>query len=185
MRQEHSERATIRSPTQVGKRTAQESKSKQKGARTVRTALIRRPAWRSLNRADGFDRLFDGMFGGWNELLQPTETDRTWAPAVDVRETSEAVVVTADLPGVDPEQIKLHIEENVLTVEGERTDEKETTEGEVHRTERFHGTFRRTIRLSQHVDTDGIKAEYRHGVLSITCPLKEEAKPREIQVSAN
>ena len=151
----------------------------------MRTTLIRRPTLGALDRTDGLDRLFDGIFGGWNELLQPTETDPTWAPAIDVRETGEAVTVTADLPGVTPENIKLQIEDNVLTIEGERNDEKESIEGEVHRTERFHGTLRRAIRLSPHIDTDGIKAEYRHGVLSVTCPLKAEAKPREIQVSAN
>ena len=151
----------------------------------MRTAMIRTPVWRSLDRTDGLDRLFDGILGGWNELLQPTETDPTWAPAVDVKETGEAVTVTADLPGVTPENIKLHIEDNVLTIDGERNGEAESTEGEVHRTERFHGTFRRAIRLSPHVDADGIKAEYRQGVLSVTCPLKAEAKPREIQVSAN
>ena len=151
----------------------------------MRTALIRRPAWGALNRVEGLDRLFDRTFWGFDELLPLTETAHSWAPAVDLKETDEAVIVTADLPGVAPENIKLNVEDTILTIEGEREEEQESTEGEVQRTERFHGSFRRAIHLSPHVDPDGIKAEYRHGVLSVSCPLKAEAKPREIQVSSN
>jgi len=109
-----------------------------------------------------------------------------WAPAVDVVENDQhALVLTAELPGVKKEDIELKVENNTLTIRGERKRAFEIKEDGYHRVERTYGTFARSFTLPQTVSADGIKADFKDGVLSVTLPAREEAKPRQVSISVN
>lgn len=108
-----------------------------------------------------------------------------FSPALDVEETEEAFTLHVELPGVDPEHVEVSLEENVLTIAGERRfyDEREA-EG-FRRIERHFGRFHRAVRLPDRVNAEGVTADYRDGLLTITVPKAEEAKPRRIQVTTS
>ncbi len=106
-----------------------------------------------------------------------------WAPAVDVRESQERLVLTIELPGVDPKAVEVSVENGRLTVRGERAFEK-AAEGETyHRVERVYGSFERSFQLPGHFDADKIEATSRHGVLTLSIPRREETKPRSIRIA--
>lgn len=137
-----------------------------------------------LSRAGRFsnelDRLFDWPFG---EFLQGSQFSG-WVPALDLREDKDNVVVTVELPGMKKEDIEISLHEGNLTISGERKQEEKSEDAEVYRAERFTGRFNRVIGLPVAVATDKVKAQYKDGVLTITLPKTEEAKPRQIQVQA-
>lgn len=105
-----------------------------------------------------------------------------WNPAVDVYEEQSNIVLEADLPGLKPGEFELAIENNVLTLKGERKFEKKIEEGHFHRVERSYGNFTRSFTLPATVDVGNVAADFKDGVLKVTLPRKEEAKPRQIQV---
>jgi HSP20 family protein len=107
---------------------------------------------------------------------------RTWVPAVDVWETDKEVVYAFDVPGIPEEKISIELEENALTVSGERERTKEISDERFYRFERRFGTFSRTIGLPQNVTEDQVKAEYRDGVLEVRVAKPETPKPRRIQI---
>ena len=105
-----------------------------------------------------------------------------WTPAVDIKETKEAFVIEADIPGVDPAEIEIHMEDGVLSIHGERESEsKEEREG-YKRVERSRGSFYRRFSLPDTADAENINAKSSHGVLAITIPKQEKAHPRKISV---
>jgi HSP20 family protein len=106
----------------------------------------------------------------------------SWAPAVDIFEKDGNIVLKAELPGLDPKDVDIRVENNVLSLRGERKFENEVQQESYHRVERSYGTFSRSFTLPSVVDTGNIKAEYRDGVLRVTLPKREEAKPRQIQI---
>ncbi len=108
----------------------------------------------------------------------------TWAPAVDIYETEHELVVKADLPDVDEKDLDVRVENNLLTIRGDRKLEKTVSEDNYLRIERSYGSFSRSFSLTNSVNTDAIKADYRNGVLTVTIPKREEAKPKQIKVSA-
>jgi len=108
----------------------------------------------------------------------------SWSPAVDVREQGGQIVLTAELPGVPLADISISVENNLLTISGERRAEKESEEGGYHWRERAWGSFRRTFTLPSTVDRDAISASYKDGVLTVRVPQREEAKPKQIAVNA-
>ena len=118
-----------------------------------------------------------------NRLFSEPPAARPWAPSVDIYETDNALVLKADLPDVNPSEVQVQIEEGTLMIKGERKFEKVNGHGGYHRIERSYGEFARYFSLPDTVDTDQVKADYRNGVLSITLPKKEAAKPRTIQVA--
>jgi HSP20 family protein len=127
------------------------------------------------------NRLFDSALQGW-----PGESAATtnWVPAADIFESDEDLIVNLDLPGVDPKMVDVRVENNVLTIRGERQfEQKEKTEN-YHRVERSYGTFGRSFTLSTSVNPEKIRANYQAGVLSIVLPKAEAAKPRKIQISS-
>src|ERR1700738_5736336 len=115
------------------------------------------------------------MFGeGFNRQEESNLT--TWAPAVDIMETEHELVVKADLPDIDPKDLDIRVENNILTIRGERKFEKKTEENNYLRVERAYGAFSRSFSLASTVNTEAIKAEYKNGVLTLTIPKREEAK---------
>ncbi|HET9870098.1 MAG TPA: Hsp20/alpha crystallin family protein [bacterium] len=129
-----------------------------------------------LSRRHFGDLLSEGNFWDWAE-------GRTQIlPAVDVEETQNEYIFRAELPGVDKDQVKIALADNVLTISGEKRSEERKSDRTYHRVERLAGSFRRTYSLSQPLQADKVSARYKDGVLEITVPKAEEAKPREIQI---
>jgi len=105
-----------------------------------------------------------------------------WTPAVDIYETDDAVVVKAELPGLEKDQIGVEVKDGILTLHGERKFEKEVTEENYHRIERAYGSFHRSFSLPSSVEQDKIGAKFKDGVLEVTLPKREQAKPKQIKV---
>ena len=124
----------------------------------------------------------------WNSFVPAPsrvfeEDSVVWSPRVDIEETPEAIVVHADLPGIDKKDLKVNLENNLLTIRGERKAEHEEKGKNYYRSERAFGTFQRTFTLSERVKAENIKADYRKGVLTVTRRKAEEAKPRGISIN--
>ena len=107
---------------------------------------------------------------------------RPWVPPVDIQETDQALVVKADLPDMEMKNIDVRLENGTLTLRGHRQFEGQKTEGGWHRVERSYGTFERAFSLPDTVDAEGVKADYKNGVLTVVLPKKELAKPRQVKV---
>jgi HSP20 family protein len=121
-----------------------------------------------------------------NRLLsEDAVKTRPWAPAVDIIETENELVLKADVPGVDLKDIDIQLENGTLTVKGERKFEKEETNKGFHRMERTYGSFVRIFTVPDTVDSENVKAAYEAGVLTITLPKKEIAKPKAIKVQVS
>jgi HSP20 family protein len=110
---------------------------------------------------------------------------RPWSPAVDIYETENDLVLKADLPDVDPKNVGIQLENGTLTLKGERKFEHEKNGKGFHRIERSYGSFVRAFSLPDTVDAENVKADYKNGVLTVTIPKKEVAKPRTINVQVN
>jgi len=137
-----------------------------------------RSSW--LTGRDPFVQLMDTFFNG--ETTQEA-SNRTWSPAVDIRETDESYMVYAELPGLSKDDISITLEDNILKLSGERRFEKDVEEEQYHRIERTYGTFTRAFSLPSRVDASKVKAAFKDGVLTLTVPKMEEAKPRKIAIS--
>jgi len=126
------------------------------------------------------------MFDDTIRTLYPTDGEElekgTWAPAVDIYETNDSFVVSADLPGLNKDEIQIDLKDNTLTLKGEKKFEEKVSKDNYIRIERAYGSFVRSFTLPQNVDPEKIKAKYKEGVLEITIPKKEEAKPKQIKV---
>jgi HSP20 family protein len=139
-------------------------------------AIIRWDPFREMSTVQNrFDRLFDSVWGGRQEA---------WLPAVDVFDTKDAVVLKAELAGMDPDDIQIEVEDNVLTIKGERRFEEKVDEERYYRVERRFGSFQRSLALPQGVKADGIDAAYEDGILEVRVPKAEEEKPKKIEVKA-
>ncbi len=106
-----------------------------------------------------------------------------WAPAVDIYETGDSLAVEAELPGIDPKEIEVTVDDGVLTIKGERKHEKEVEEENYYRVERAYGFFQRSIKLPAEVDADKVKASFDAGVLKVTVPKVEPKKPKAVSVT--
>jgi len=144
-------------------------------------AIVRWEPYRDLVTAQrDFDRLFRDAFSS-----QRGETElstRSWAPPVDIYETEDAIVLKAELPGVDPKDVEVRVEDNTLFLKGERKFEKEVKEQNYHRVERSYGSFARSFSLPNSISTDKVTAEFKDGLLTLTMPKREEAKPKTIKI---
>ncbi len=125
------------------------------------------------------DSIFDRFFEGWPFR---TTAGRQWIPSVDISETTKEIIVRAELPGMDPKDIDISIQGNLLTLRGERRQEKEEEGENYHRIERSFGAFSRTLQLPAEVDLEKVNATYKDGVLKITLPKTEAAGVRKIEV---
>jgi HSP20 family protein len=136
----------------------------------------------SSSLRDEIDRLFGTPLSWFENGSQPFSGG--WVPALDVYEDKDHVFVRAEVPGMKKEEIDISLHEGVLTLSGERKLEKEYEKAENHRTERFVGRFQRSITLPAPVDSAKVRATYKDGILAITLPKAEEAKPKQIPVNA-
>jgi HSP20 family protein len=128
------------------------------------------------------DKVFGDFFG--RTPFRMAATEAMWCPLVDIHETKDNILLQVEVPGVKQEDIHVSVEDNTLTLKGERKRETEVKEDQYHRVERSYGHFERRILLPSEVDSDRVKAAYRDGVLEIQLPKKEEAKPKQIKVEA-
>ena len=146
------------------------------------STLVRWEPTRELSTLrDRMDRLFNETFGrGWGG--EEGLSTSVWTPPVDVFETPESIVLKADLPDVNKDEVDVSIENNTLTLKGERKLEKETKEKNFYRMERSYGTFSRSFTLPPNVAADRVEASFENGVLTLTLPKREESKPKQIKV---
>jgi len=146
----------------------------------MRTTLSRFEPFRGVSSLqDQINRLFSEAFDRSSGEANLT----TWAPAVDIYETEQALVVKADLPDVKPEDLDIRVENNILTIRGERKFEKEEKEENFRRVERRYGSFVRSFTLPNTVNTEDVTADYSSGVLKIKLGKRAEAKPKQIKVN--
>lgn len=140
------------------------------------------PFDRLTNLRDEINRLFDTPFG---ESGRETEFFNGWSPALDVYEDKDSVIVKTALPGMKRDQIEVSLQDNTLTISGERKSERTEGAGSTSRSERFFGRFQRTVTLPKPVDTTKVNARYKEGILTVTLSKTEESKPRQIEVKVN
>jgi HSP20 family protein len=143
-------------------------------------SVIRWEPFRNVNSLqEQFSRLFDTSFPG-----RSSESDlTTWAPAVDIQETENELMLKADLPGIEEKDIDVRIENNTLTIRGERKFEKQVNEDNYLRVERSYGSFSRSFSLPNTINTEAINAEYKNGVLTVQMPKRAESKPKQVKVN--
>ena len=118
-----------------------------------------------------------------NRLFTPASAQRRWLPAIDLVETADQFVLTADLPGLGEDDVKIEVEDRVLSISGERKTVSEDGKAGYRRVERAFGSFRRTLTLPAGVDGSAITASFDKGVLEIAIPKPEQAKPRRIEIA--
>jgi len=140
-------------------------------------------AWQGVGRLtdlrDEIDRLFESPLA---ELTRTSQLLSGWTPAIDLFEDKDNFILRAELPGMKKEDIDLSLHDGSLSISGERQSEDKYQDAEVYRAERFFGRFQRTISVPAPVSADKIKAQYKDGILTVTLPKTEEAKPKHIEV---
>ncbi len=147
------------------------------------TGLIRWTPQTDLFRSR-MSRFFDQAFDEFLSPLAGSEelSSRGWLPPVDIRETDEALALHAEIPGLTKDDVNITLENNVLTISGERKFEKDAKKDNYHRIERAYGAFSRSFSLPANVRTDQVRASFKDGVLTVSLPKAEEAKPRRIEI---
>ena len=156
----------------------------------TQTSLVRRiPRTPSVLSTAPFFRSLDHFFSedffrplGLINRLAGEDLSAGWAPAVDVHESEEAYVFSAELPGLDKDDVSITLEKNVLTISGERKFEDEADRDNFRRIERAYGNFSRSFTLPSQVEQNKVSAEFKNGLMKITVPKAEQAKPRKIDI---
>lgn len=146
--------------------------------------IVRYDPFRELRSLqDEMNRLFSSSFsrsgGGGDEQMQ----SGSWTPSVDISENKDQLILEAELPGMKPENVEISVENNVLTIRGERRFEKKQDSENLHRVERSYGSFTRSFTLPPTVSAENASAEFENGVLRLTLAKREEAKPRRIRIN--
>lgn len=129
-----------------------------------------------------FELLPSGWFDESMKRFFTEPNGRPWVPAVDIQETENELILKADVPEVEMKDIDVRMENGTLTIRGERKFEEKKKEGGWHRVERAYGSFERAFSVPETVNPEAVKADYKNGVLTVTMPKKEVAKPRQIKV---
>ena len=146
-------------------------------------ALVRLDSSRELSSLQSeMNRLFQSFFDTPSTGSPGTGGLRGWHPAMDLVETDDHFVLRADLPGVDEQDVKVELEDSVLTISGERRHEQEVKKGAYYRIERASGTFARQLTLPEGVDADAVQATFDKGVLEVRIPKPAERTPRKLQI---
>lgn len=130
---------------------------------------------------DELDRFFEGSFGN----LTGTQLFSGWNPALDLYQDKDNVYVKAEVPGMKKEDIDVQLHDGVLSISGERKSEEKFSDAETYRSERFVGRFHRSVTLPSQVKADQVKAHYQDGILTVTLPKAEEAKPKQIEIKVS
>ena len=141
------------------------------------------PSTNALADLFNFERSMSKMLSGFGERGRDEAALGTWSPAVDVYEDENAYVIKAELPEISRDDVKVSLDRNVLSISGERRFENEEKRDNYHRIERSYGQFFRSFTLPPNVNAEAIGAEFKDGVLRLSLPKKEEAKPKQIQVT--
>ncbi len=136
-----------------------------------------------LPTQDRLNRLLNETFGQF--FGDEGISSRGWSPAVDIYETDDNLILKAELPGVDPKDVEVRVEDSTLYLKGQRKFEREVKEENYHRVERSYGSFARTFTLPNGIDPDRVKAEYKDGLLTLTMPKREQAKPKTIKIDVS
>jgi HSP20 family protein len=132
---------------------------------------------------DEMDYLFDRFFGGWGTgPMESLPARFGWGPRLDLAETENEITVKAEVPGVDPADVDLRVEGNLLMIRGEKKQEKEENRRDYHYVERQYGSFQRTVQLPGSADPNKVDASYKDGVLTVSIGKKPEAKAKKIAV---
>jgi HSP20 family protein len=166
---------------------AKKAKGKKKKAR----ALVPRRASSQLSRPEGdMDQMFEDFLGRrlspfWPERWWPAASMKITTPAVDLYEEKDDIVVKAELPGMEKDNIEVNLSDNRLTIKGEKKQEEEVKKEGYYRSERSYGSFVRTLELPRKVQTDKVKAAFKSGILEIRLPKTEEAKKKETTVKVD
>jgi HSP20 family protein len=131
------------------------------------------------------NRMFDDAFSSFLAPLVPSEqiAERAWMPAVDIRETDDSLVLTAELPGMKKDDVHITFENNVLTLSGERKFEKDEKRENYHRIERAYGEFSRSFSVPTNIDPTKVEAKFKDGVLEVKLAKSPEARPRKIEIT--
>lgn len=142
--------------------------------------LVRWEPFRGISSLqEQFNRLFENRFSTGAE----EQTLTAWTPAVDVYETENELVIKADLPQVSEKELDVRVENNMLTIRGERKFEQKVKEENYLRMERAYGSFSRSFSLPNTVNTEAVQAEYKEGVLTVTLPKRAESKPKQVKIN--
>jgi HSP20 family protein len=139
--------------------------------------------WEPSRGATTLQEHINRVFGDMLERTGEESNLTPWAPAVDISETEHELIVKADLPDVNPQDLDIRVENNILTIRGERKFENRVNEENYLRVERAYGSFSRNFSLANSVKSDAIRADYQNGVLTLSIPKREEAKPKQIKVN--
>src|SRR5271170_3714890 len=151
----------------------------EEGTLTMNSAIRWQPFRTGNTLQEQVNRLFESTYGDRSSESAVT----TWAPAVDIYETENELVLKADLPAIDEKDLDIRIENNTLTVRGERKFEKQVNEDNYLRVERSYGSFSRSFTLPNTINTEAIRAEYKNGVLTVQMPKRAESKPKQVKVT--
>jgi len=147
-------------------------------------AIVRFEPLRDLmSLQERMNRMFSESYRGQQPGDEEWALGGTWAPPVDIYEHDNNIVIKAELPGVDPKDVDIRLDNNILTIKGERKFDNEVKKENYTRVERAYGVFTRSFTLPTVVDPGQIKAEFKEGVLKVTLPKREEAKPKQIQIN--
>jgi HSP20 family protein len=139
--------------------------------------------WNRLRNLSNLQEQVNQLFDSATPAQGDNSALTSWAPAVDIHETENEVVLKADIPGVNEKDIDVRVENNTLTVRGERNFSKEVKEDNYLRIERTYGSFSRSFGLPNTVNTEAIKAEYKNGVLTVEMPKRAESKPKQVKIN--
>ncbi len=145
--------------------------------------LIRWEPFRRLPVFPGrLNSIFDNFFGGQGYGVDEPLSEGLWNPSVDVYETTDNIVLKAEIPEVDEKDVDISVQANTLTLRGERKRDREVKEDSYYRKERSYGSFRRSFALPDSIDPEKIQASFSKGVLKVTLPKREESKPKQFKV---
>ncbi len=149
----------------------------------MRHLATHRPVGNLFNLHNEMGKIFGDLFA--SQEGETNDEHTSWMPTVDISETENGFEIRAELPGVVEDDVHVSVTDNLLTIKGEKRQEEETDNKNYHRVERRYGNFQRSFTLPRDVETTDIKAGYKDGVLTLTIPKAEAAKPTEIPISAN
>lgn len=142
-------------------------------------SIIRHNPYSNVDRVHSLRDLFDSAFALASDAAAPL---RSWVPAIEVHQDADKFTVNLEAPGMKREDFDLALDKEVLTISGERKQEREMREGEIFQTERLYGRFQRSIALNAPVQPENVEAVYKDGVLTVILPKAEEAKSRKIEI---